>query len=349
MSLNVTRSLIDEKLNFLHKDPRISHDPTAEAVYELPRTIRHDIITSKFSQESIQKLSDHIGYFLGLPHSVKVTIGIESSEYMLANASSVNKEKGEQVGLYKVIGGIQREIQLTKKFRFKFKHVLAILIHETMHNLLENRGIRLDDIDQNEVLTDVATAYFGMGKFVMKGYQPIVWTSDHWSRWNEYGYTTHTYTIGYVPASLIGYAIYRTATIRNLSEFQKICPLRFRIPLHFKLRRAEQASRKLEKFIARIDNAKEDFDRLAETLKAPKHHHWKNIKGEQSHLLVELNGLITTGEIERQLQSIQMRVHAITKNQKKEIPDQLYSEANNLCNRVVSWKIALNKALIDQY
>lgn len=347
--MKVTRRLVDEKLDFLHRHPRTSRKPTAEPVYQLPRTIRHGVIDSNFSQESLQKLSDNIGYFLGLLHSVKVTIGIESSEYMLANTATM--DEAGRIGLYKVKGGAQREIQLTKKFRFEFKHVVAILVHESMHNLLDNCGIRLEDMGQNEILTDVSTAYFGLGQLVIKGYQPIVWTSDHWSRGNEYGHTTHTYTIGYVPASLIGYAVYRSAIIRNLPEFQKICPLRFRIPLHFKLRRegrrAEEASRKLERFIGRVDRAMKSFDSLAAILRAPGDHHWKNIKGEKSGLLVELNGLITTGEIERCLQSVQTRAHAIANNPGSEIPESLDSEASSLCDRVDRWKAAVNTAMID--
>jgi hypothetical protein len=349
MNLKVTQRLVDEKLDFLHRHPRISRKPTAEPVYALPKAIHRRVIDSNFSQTSLQNLSDNIGYFLGLLHSVKVTIGIESSEYMLADTATM--DEAEKLGLYKVRGGAQREIQLTKKFRFKFKHVLAILVHESMHNFLDNHGVRLDDTDQNEILTDISTAYFGLGQPVMKGYQPVVWTSDHWLRRNEYGYTTHTYTIGYVPASLIGYAVYRTAVIRNLPEFRKICPLRFRIPLHFKLRREErraaEASRKLKGFIGRIDRAKQDFDNLADVLQSPGDHHWKNIKGENSSLLVELNGLVVTGEIERALQSIQTRAHAIAQNGDIEILENLHTEASSLCERIDKWKAALNIALID--
>ncbi len=349
MSLNVTRRLVDEKLDFLHRHPRISRKPTAEPVYELPRAIHRRVIDSNFSQESLQKLSDHIGYFLGLPHSVKVTIGVESSEYMLASPATI--DEAGKIGVYKVKGGTQREIQLTKKFRFTFKHIMAILVHESMHNFLDNHGIRLDDTDQNEIVTDVSTAYFGLGQPVLKGYHPIVWTSDHWSHGNLHGHTRRTETIGYVPASLIGYAIYRTAIIRNLPEFRRICPVHFRIPLYFQLRRerrrANKASRKLKRFIGRIDRAKQDFHDLADILRSPGDHHWKNITGEKASLLVELNGVIATGEIERALQSAQMRAHAISDNQEIEIPDAFYSEASSLCERVARWKTAVNAALID--
>jgi len=349
MSLKVTRRLVDEKLGFLHRHPRVSRKPTAEPVYTLPRRIHRDVIESSFSQASLQNLSDNIGYFLGLLHSVKVSIGIESSEYMLADTATM--DEAGRIGLYKVRGGARREIQLTKKFRFQFKHVMAILVHESMHNFLYNHRIRLDDTDQNEVLTDVSIAYFGLGRDVMKGYEPIVWTSDHWSHGNQYGHTTHTYTIGYVPSSLIGYAVYRAAVIRNLPEFRRICPLRFRIPLHFASRcqekHAESATRTLNAFMTRIDRAKRDFDCLATVIQSPADHHWKNIKGENSTLLVELHGLVATGEIERALQSVQARVKAIEHNDERHIPEELQSEASSFCERVDRWKAALNVALID--
>lgn len=349
MSLKVTRRLVDEKLNFLYRHPCVSRKPTAEPVYAVPKGIHGNVIDSDFSQASLQDLSDNIGYFLGLLHSVKVSIGIESSEYMLADMATIS-EAGK-IGLYKVRGGAQREIQLTKKFKFQFKHVMAILVHESMHNFLDNHGIRLDDRDQNEVLTDVSTAYFGLGREVIKGYKPIVWISDHWQRGNKFGHTTHTYTIGYVPSSLIGYAVYRTAVIRNLPEFRWSCPMRFRIPLHFALRRqerrAETTTRALNAFLLRMDRAKRDFDVLVSVIQSPADHHWKNIKGENSTLLVELNGLVATGEIERALHSVQARVKAIADDGEACIPKDLQSEASTLCKRVAQWKAALDVALID--
>lgn len=140
MKLQVNRSLINKKLDYLQQHPNVRKNPTAEPIYKLPKAIYREIIDSNFSTESIQKLSDHIGHFLGLFSSIKVTIGIESSEYMLAASSTTDDV--DSVGLYKVKSGGRREIQLTKKFRFKFEHVMAILVHESMHNYLDNVGIR---------------------------------------------------------------------------------------------------------------------------------------------------------------------------------------------------------------
>ncbi|MFC1461513.1 hypothetical protein ACFLQR_03220 [Verrucomicrobiota bacterium] len=331
----VTRTQVDEKIEFLHSHPNIPSAPTAEPIYKLPRSLKRNVITSRFSQESLQELSDNIGYFLGLLHSLKVTIKIERTDYDMLAQMGLKHDTGG-IGLYKVTKGTQREIQLTKKFRFRFKHVLAVLVHESMHNYLDDKGVRQENNDQNEILTDVAAAYFGLGQAILKGYQPIVWTSDEW-----WGSTTHLRTIGYVPVSLIGYAVYRAGLLRNASEFLKICPLRFRIALYFKLRAESRLRQRdaqaLSQVVCSLEEAREQFHEMTRILGSTSATHMGNsVLATDANLLVELSGLIATGDFERALNSVGQRLH------NGEVDSTLVKEAEMLCSRVARWKIAVD-------
>lgn len=47
--------------------------------------------------------------------------------------------------------------------------IRAILSHEIMHRFLSLKGIRYQDTAENEMLTDIATIYTGLGKLVLNG------------------------------------------------------------------------------------------------------------------------------------------------------------------------------------
>jgi predicted Zn-dependent protease with MMP-like domain len=350
MSLEVNRSLIIEKLDYLHCHPSVQQKPTAEPIYKLPRAIYREIIGSDFSGESIQKLSNHIGHFLGLFRSVKVTIGIESSEYMLATVSTTDDT--DKVGLYKVKCGGRREIQLTKKFRFKFNHIMAILVHESMHNYLDNLVIRINNAEHNEILTDVSAAYFGLGHHIIRGYKPIEWTTE---RAGELGLTTitttHSITIGYVPSVLIEYAVYRTAVIRDLPEFVRICPPRFWIPMGFRLlflrHRKRADSRRFMTLEKRLVSSKKRLSDIEKILLSPSEHHWKERKGKNANTLVELHGIVATGEIQRSFDIVMEHLRDIAESGHNDVPPDLLAEANDLTNRIEAWDRAIKKELID--
>jgi hypothetical protein len=338
--MKVSRDKIDEKLHMLHKNSQIPAKPTAEPVYSLPPGFEKGIFTENYSQESIQELSNHIGYYLGLLHSIKITIGIESSEDMLADVKTM--DEAGRIGLYKVRGGYQREIQLTKKFRFQLKHILAILAHESMHNYLYNKGIKENDTAENEILTDVSAAYFGLGQLVLSGYEPITWTSDHWSRGNEYGHTTHTYTIGYVPYQMIDYAIYRSAILREEKEFIKILPFSSRLMLRFHLwrknKKKEKLRKKIEEIITSLRNTQSSYGRITDVVQFTPIEKWsKDIPADAGKALVDLVNNITADEFRRSIDDVLRR---IKKYQNDINPDDIKSfhkEALDLSHKVSEW------------
>jgi hypothetical protein len=118
----------------------------------------------------------------------------------------------------------RREIQITKKFRFELKHILAIIAHESTHNYLNQKNIRIDDERDNEILTDSAAAYLGLGNLILEGYEPIIWTTDHWISGNSRGHTTRTLTIGYINTDNIRFAVAKSAVLREIEEFTSLLP-----------------------------------------------------------------------------------------------------------------------------
>lgn len=68
----LTKNIIKDKLKYLHS--KLPSRPTVVIEpYSLPEDGLNDIRQSNYSQASLQRISDHIGYYLGLFESVKVS------------------------------------------------------------------------------------------------------------------------------------------------------------------------------------------------------------------------------------------------------------------------------------
>lgn len=338
--MKVSRDKIDEKLYLLHNNSQIPAKPTVETVYSLPWKLEMAAFTEDYSQESIQGISDHIGYYLGLLHSVKVTIGIETSEHLPATVAATNEP--EKIGLYRARGGYQREIQLTKKFRFELKHVLATLAHESMHNYLYNKGIRDQNQDENEILTDVSAAYFGLGQLLLSGYKPITWTDQHWSRGNEYGHTTHTCTMGYVPHQMIKYAIYRSAILRQEKDFIRILPFYSRPMLRYHLWRKSREDRKLrnrmEQIIASLRNSRSSYARITQVVQSTPMEQWsQDIPADAGKALVGLFNDVTAQAFPRRIDDALKRVEEMENRIDPDAIKSFHGEALDLSHQVSQW------------
>ena len=81
-------------------------------------------------------------------------------------------------------------IQIDINEHYTPETVFAITCHECMHHYLGNRHISLPDKNENEVLTDVATIFFGFGGYMAEGYRPIEYYPEPDQR--------RTMTVGYV-------------------------------------------------------------------------------------------------------------------------------------------------------
>jgi len=220
MQVKLSNQQIRDKLAYIKS--KLPNKPTAvNTLYSLPPQLANDVIRSNYSQSSLQKISDHIGYYLGLLKSVKINfIGIWdfTDDQWIGTDSGVFVGKGTGArlsGLYRSVGHDHSEILLIKKAKYEFKHVIAILAHEYAHNYLCHHRVREPrEIDQ-EILTDLSVAYLGLGHLLIPGYEPITWTSDHWNYIYASGHTTHTLTIGYLTPGTIRRAVVIAAELRD--------------------------------------------------------------------------------------------------------------------------------------
>ncbi len=209
--------MIKDKLKYLHS--KLPSRPTAVIEpYSLPEGGLNDIRQSNYSQASLQRISDHIGYYLGLFESVKISFAEEREKIWVGNSNGTltyGTSKNPVCGLYKRASLGRGEILLLKKPNFEIEHILAILAHECTHNYLYHHQINNPDEVENEVLTDLAAAYLGLGTLILDGYEAI------------------TEEIGYVATKDIRYAIVYSAKLRKLKELASSLPLLDRINVSF--------------------------------------------------------------------------------------------------------------------
>ena len=211
MSRDLSEEEIKNNLEFLNS--KLPTRPTAiDGLYKLPREFWSEVIGTDFSQQSLQRISDHIGYFLGIVKSIQVTFVEDSTDYRWGLG---NWDNPSVTGLYKAVGYDHGEILLIKKAKYKLKHVLAILAHEYTHHYLYQHNVKKNDTDENEILTDLAAAYLGLGHFLVDGYEPIIWKSNYYNYIFVSGYTTNKIVLGYVTSRTITKAIILSAELRK--------------------------------------------------------------------------------------------------------------------------------------
>jgi len=87
-------------------------------------------------------------------------------------------------------------IEIDDKFKYDFEIVSAILAHEVCHKFLQINNLKLFPEFENEMLTDAATIYTGLGKLSLNGCEK---TNIYTSRMDNVSTTTTTTNkIGYM-------------------------------------------------------------------------------------------------------------------------------------------------------
>jgi predicted RNA-binding Zn-ribbon protein involved in translation (DUF1610 family) len=162
--------------------------PTAvSGLYSLPQAFDHAFSGPTHKKEAaLQKISDHMGHFLGLLNRVKVSFvekresGEKSHAVFIADTEGNigEKTKSEFVeeekyaGLYKVRGYDHGEILIVNDRTFYLIHFLSVLAHEVTHNYLYHHQIKAPKEIDSEELTDLATIFLGFGSTILHGYEP---------------------------------------------------------------------------------------------------------------------------------------------------------------------------------
>jgi len=270
MSIDLSNKEIKSSLEFLKEN--LPPKPTAvDGLYQLPKNLSDDVIKTNFSQDSLQKISDHIGYFLGILKSVKVNFVEEAIDpKWIASDAGIFAQGGgasSTPGIYKVIGYDHSEIILIKKYRYRLQNLLAILAHEYTHHYLHEHKVKKDDVSENEILTEIATAFLGIGQFLVEGYRPITWTSDYYNYVFMSGSTVHTMSLGYVTPNTIKKAIILATELRqwNPKEVVKSFKSLFdKLSVYIKLIPYRSEFRKIEKQKREVIIIKEDLMKIKE-------------------------------------------------------------------------------------
>jgi len=198
---------------------RLSSKPTAvDGIYNVPKPIMKELKSQHYPNKPLQKVSDHIGYFLGILRSIKVNYvqkSVGGTWLTLYDEVISDFDHLESAGLYKIKGYDHSEIYLFQKQRYKIEHVLAVLAHEYAHHYLYLKNIVKEKQWANELMTDIAAVYLGLGKLLYKGYRPIKWTSDYVYYGTQIQYKTNKIEIGYISQATIRKAILLSALRRN--------------------------------------------------------------------------------------------------------------------------------------
>ena len=305
--------------------------PTAiKSLYTLPPHLAEEVIKNDYSIASLQKILDHIGYYLGILKSVKLSYMQKPAEgAWIASTDGISTDNSDNsmAGLYQVKGFDRSEILLIK--RNNLKQILAILAHECTHNYLFYHGIKESDETENEILTDIASAYLGLGHLLLSGYEPISWNVVNLL---ESSCKEHFSAVGYVSSESIKRAIVLSAESRDWAtkEVVAVFPSAWeKITAYLKLyphevRRKLRDKKNNKKVLLsrkrsiQINNLKKDIDEILrkyndifKLINSPILKENKAIKSEDGKLLVEIANKISTGEIEVEINHISKKLNTI--------------------------------------
>jgi len=353
MPINLSEKKIKENIEFLKS--HLPSKPTAvDGLYKLPKEYSKNVIDSYFSQNSLQKISDHMGYFLGIMKSVKITFVEETTDprWTVSNSGIVSIDSDHNnsnvSGLYRVMGYDHSEILLIKKNKYQLKHILAILAHEYTHHYLHQYNIRKDNEDENEILTEIATAYIGLGQFLVDGYKPIVWTSDYYNYVFVSGHTTHTMTVGYVTPATIKKAIILSAELRKWdpkevvnsfsSIFDKIIVFLKLWPYRSEVKRIKRKKERIDTIKKKLISIEKNYKKIS--LDFNKHSKTINlslISAEDGKKFVELANEIALADFFNEIKKCSKNLA------NKENLDYTKKEVDNLNSRIMAWRKLLDK------
>ena len=114
---------------------------------------------SKVDEKFLKDVMDDIFHHMGM--------GLDTRMITL-EVNRISDESKHAAGLY--YRG-SKKISININEGYSVDNVIAVLIHECTHHFLFSKNIRLEDVDQNEYLTDLTTVYLGFGKYMYRGYK----------------------------------------------------------------------------------------------------------------------------------------------------------------------------------
>lgn len=214
-------SKIEKIIDELHKN--FSNQHTAKnKPYIFPFELKESMIYDENIVSVLSKISENMSYYLGLfkiPTIVYIDEGLDlyhnqNNVFSCSPNGAITTHQGlrDFAGLYEK----NNLITIVNKKGYSLKHLLGIMVHEITHHFLANNGIRKQNIDENEILTDLACIYLGFGHILYPAYKLISYNTD-WNEQNDknYSYISHEKTIGYITPKTILKTICITAKRKN--------------------------------------------------------------------------------------------------------------------------------------
>ena len=121
-----------------------------QGIYQVPGSIQAALKKDRFCLPVLQKLADSIVSHTGAHNAVEVIIK--------------DSFKGNDIsGAYEVHGKANWQVHLFRDNTYSVAQVIAVLIHECVHNFLYYYDLEVYPEIKNEVLTDVAAVFLGLG------------------------------------------------------------------------------------------------------------------------------------------------------------------------------------------
>lgn len=196
--------MADIKLNF-----DMAEDITTKLIYlerRLGKKVRKDPISPydipmELNEGSPQVYSNALCDMLGLPR-------------LLTTKASL---PGGIMGLYTRQGNFCK-IEVSPDALMDRNVLLAVLAHELTHHFLFTHNVVVSDTSENEVLTDIATAFIAMGKFAVNG---CFTTIESYNR-------VMTMETGYIKQDCFVYAYFLTCKVHAVDEAEQLLGLNAR-------------------------------------------------------------------------------------------------------------------------
>ncbi len=141
-------------------------------------------VRKKELEDRLQKIGHWILDFFGC-----------KNEDTLFHFNYVDNDTNGKAGQYdnKAFCGF-KNITINLSDYYSVESIIYIMAHECMHRFLFEKNIVIDNVLENEILTDTAVVYFGFGTFIEKGSGKLQ-ISDRYE---------YSYSIGYLDANEIG-------------------------------------------------------------------------------------------------------------------------------------------------